>query len=91
MTITYPHTHRPSPQPVGVTLEAGATLDIVPPAEGLELAVRSGRVWITQTGDRNDYVLDADERFRTKRNGRVVVQALDSSTVALPTDANLNP
>ena len=43
---------------------------------GACIAVQSGRIWLTRTGDANDYVVDAGERHVAVRGGRVVVESL---------------
>ena len=43
---------------------------------GACIAVQSGRVWLTQTGDANDYVVDAGQRHVVARSGRVVIESL---------------
>jgi len=57
-----------------VRLAAHATLARELPA-GACIAVQSGRVWITQTGDADDYVVGAGERLVLARAGRVVVES----------------
>ena len=44
-------------------------------AAGACVAVQSGRVWLTQTGDANDYFVDAGQRHVVVRGGRVVIEA----------------
>jgi Protein of unknown function (DUF2917) len=41
---------------------------------GACIAVQSGRVWLTQTGDANDYFVDAGQRHVIVRGGRVVIE-----------------
>lgn len=45
-------------------------------ARGKTVSVKSGHVWITQTGDRHDTMLGPGERFRFDRGGRALVQGL---------------
>jgi hypothetical protein len=42
---------------------------------GTCIAVQSGRIWLTQTGDANDYFVDAGQRHVVVRAGRVVIEA----------------
>lgn len=74
MTINYP-----SNSPVSLNLDQGGILDFVPPSDGLTIDLRDGRLWVTQSGDPEDHVLQAGESFRTQKRGLVVVQALESS------------
>jgi len=52
-------------RPVTLRLRAGACI-----------AVQAGRVWLTRTGDANDYVVEAGERHVALRGGRVLVESL---------------
>ena len=47
---------------------------------GTCIAVQSGRVWLTQTGDANDYVIGAGERHVLARSGRVVLEGFAPQT-----------
>jgi len=55
-------------------LRAGSALAGRLPA-GACIAVHSGRVWLTQSGDANDYLVDAGHRHVLSRGGRVVVES----------------
>ena len=57
-----------------IRLASHATLARELPA-GACIAVQAGRVWLTQTGDPNDYFVDAGQRHVLARAGRVVVEA----------------
>jgi hypothetical protein len=57
-----------------IRLAAAATLAGHLPA-GACIAVQSGRVWLTQTGDAIDYIVAAGERHVVTRGGRVVIEA----------------
>jgi hypothetical protein len=68
-------------------LASHATLARELPA-GTCIAVQSGRVWLTQTGDANDYVVDAGQRHVTARAGRVVIESFaPQSSLRLLRDA----
>jgi hypothetical protein len=55
---------------------------------GACIAVQSGRIWLTQTGDANDYFVDAGQRHVVARHGRVVIEALSpQSTLRVTTAA----
>jgi hypothetical protein len=58
-----------------VRLAANTTL-VRELAAGASIAVQSGRVWLTQTGDANDYFVDAGQRHVVARRGRVVIEGL---------------
>jgi hypothetical protein len=42
---------------------------------GACIAVQCGRIWLTQTGDANDYFVDAGQRHVVARSGRVVIES----------------
>ena len=55
---------------------------------GTCIAVQSGRIWLTQTGDANDYFVDAGQRHVVARRGRVVIEAFSpQATLRVTTDA----
>lgn len=43
---------------------------------GLAIECSEGILWVTQEGDRKDYVLETGQRFVVARRGSVVVEAL---------------
>ena len=47
---------------------------------GACIAVQSGRVLLTQTGDANDYFVDAGQRHVLARGGRVVIESFTPQT-----------
>ncbi len=54
---------------------------------GACVAVQSGRVWLTQTGDANDYFIDAGRHHVVTRSGRVVIEAFSTlATLRLMAD-----
>jgi len=48
---------------------------------GACIAVTSGRIWLTQAGDANDYFVDAGERHVVTRAGRVVMEGFSPLTL----------
>ena len=57
-------------------------------AAGACIAVQSGRVWLTQTGDANDYFVGAGQRHVVVRTGRVVIEGFSALTLLrVSTDA----
>ena len=45
-----------------------------------QLFVASGVVWLTQSGSADDVLLLAGQSFRSRRSGKVVIQALAEGT-----------
>jgi len=69
-----------------VRLAASATVARQLPA-GACIAVQSGRIWLTQTGDANDYFVDAGQRHVVARHGRVVIEAFSPQATLRVTTA----
>lgn len=51
--------------------------------EGEVVSCSSGAIWLTQSGDLTDYVLQDGEPFTARYNGKVVVQALSAAVVCV--------
>jgi hypothetical protein len=91
MTITYGdvRAHITSPtaerqtQPVRFALQEQAVIRLTPSRHGITLQCWSGVLWVTQEGDPADHLLAAGETFQTRRAGRVVAQAMESSLVGV--------
>ena len=47
------------------------------------VSVKRGSVWVTQDGNREDYILEAGQRLRIDGDETVIVSALRASEVAL--------
>jgi hypothetical protein len=57
-------------------------------AAGACIAVQSGRVWLTQAGDANDYFIAAGQRHVLARAGLVVIEGdLASTTLRVLADS----
>jgi hypothetical protein len=52
-------------------------------AEGTRIVARSGSVWVTEEGDRQDHIMGPGDARVVARPGRTVVQALSPSRIAL--------
>ena len=52
-------------------------------ARGALVRCLEGLVWITQDGDRADYIVAAGDSFRVDRDGSVIVQATRPARVAI--------
>lgn len=63
-------------------LERGQTLGLLD-ACCTSVSVQAGEIWVTQEGDRADYVLGAGERLVLQRDGLAVLQALADARVAI--------
>ena len=50
---------------------------------GSEIRCLNGTLWITQSGDLKDYILERGEKFIAQRKGNLVLQALQNSTYRL--------
>ena len=63
-----------------IRLTARATLAARLPA-GACVAVQSGRIWLTQAGDANDYFIEGGERHVVTHGGRVVIESFTPQAV----------
>ncbi|MBK8325304.1 MAG: DUF2917 domain-containing protein [Betaproteobacteria bacterium] len=52
-------------------------------ASGALIEPTGGRLWITEEGERKDFVVRPGETFVVSRGGRTVVQAVDPAWVTL--------
>jgi hypothetical protein len=52
--------------------------------KGDVVACLRGTVWLTQSGDLTDYVLQNGERFVAARDGKVVIQGLSTALLCVP-------
>lgn len=52
-------------------------------AQGTEVSCRSGVLWITQDGDRDDVVLSAGESLRIGRNGLTLIYACKDAALRI--------
>ena len=64
------------------SIQKGAIL-VVPRPMHREIVCLSGSLWITHDGDPKDTTLEAGQSYRADRNGRMLVQALDSAELRL--------
>jgi hypothetical protein len=51
--------------------------------KGAVIQVQQGELWITQEGDRRDYLVGAGQSFRVQRSGVILAHALRSSSLSL--------
>ena len=63
-----------------IRLAAQAALAVRLPA-GACIAVQSGRIWLTQAGDANDYFIEGGQRHVVTRGGRVVIESFTPQAV----------
>ena len=62
---------------------ARGTLVRIQDARGLLIAVREGRVWLTQEHDPNDVVVDPHDSFRLDRDGLAILSTCRESLIRL--------
>ena len=76
-----------------LVMNKGEIICIDGDARGLEITSFAGTLWVTQTGDPNDYLLSASDCFKISQKGRVAVtackaaQAHFSATIAIKNPA----
>jgi hypothetical protein len=52
-------------------------------AQGTRIVTRSGSVWVTEEGDRQDHIMGPGDARVVARSGRTIVQALAPSRIGL--------
>jgi DUF2917 family protein len=65
-----------------VSLDAGEVLTLKD-AEGTSILARTGTVWVTEEGSREDRIIGPGETLVVAHAGRTVVQALKPSWISL--------
>lgn len=65
------------------SLDGTSVLSFDPAGEALVVRCESGVVWVTQEGDERDVVIHAGEEFVSAPEGRIAVQALEETQVAV--------
>jgi hypothetical protein len=64
-----------------VHLHAKEILELENQKGGIHLKVLSGTAWITQPGDPDDYILQANETVDIAKKGLVLVQAMPEASL----------
>lgn len=70
------------PSPFDLTLAHKAMFS-VSDASGVQIACRSGSLWITLDDDPRDVVLDAGDSFLTTEHRRALIYAMEESSLSL--------
>ena len=65
-----------------LALEAGQVLSL-DDAQGARIRALTGTVWITQEGSRKDHIVGPGDTLVVARNGRTVVQALQTAWITI--------
>ena len=63
-------------------LGKGRVIRIEPTPVPLRIECRHGRLWVTQAGAIHDTILKAGDSFKSRQQGRVVIEALENACVA---------
>jgi len=62
-----------------IMLNNGELVCIDGDARNLIVSCQVGRLWVTQPGDPNDYLVTSGENFIITRKGKIAVTALDDT------------
>ena len=65
-----------------LSLSAGQVLTL-DDAKGTRILARSGTVWITEEGDRDDHIVGPGDALIVAHPGRTVIQALDCAWISI--------
>lgn len=66
-----------------IVLKKNELLDLGDNLSGVEVLCRTGRCWLTQSGDSRDHILPAGSRVRIHTRGRVIVSASENCSLQL--------
>ncbi|MDZ4184708.1 MAG: DUF2917 domain-containing protein [Desulfuromonadales bacterium] len=66
-----------------ILLPVNETMSIDPVPENLRIVCRSGRIWLTQSGDSRDFLLREGEAFTAIQRGQIVLWALAEARIDL--------
>ena len=64
-----------------IVLNNGEIICVDGDARNLAVSCHSGRLWLTQPGDPNDYMITPGESFTITRKGKIAVTAMDDARV----------
>jgi hypothetical protein len=62
-----------------IVLNYGEIVCIDGDARNLTVSCQVGKLWVTQSGDPNDYMLSPGENFIITRKGKIAVTAFDDA------------
>ena len=51
--------------------------------QSVEILCKQGALWITRSGDRNDYTLTVGEHFVPQKSSMVIIEAIDEACFSL--------
>jgi hypothetical protein len=76
---------------MNITLHGPATVEmrrrdvewIERPVQGTKIMVEEGIVWLTQSGDRRDYILASGDKFAATKRGKLLIQAMRDAVVRI--------
>jgi len=49
----------------------------------MAIECKSGVIWVTHTGENQDYMLRAGKRYISKTKGKIIVEAIDESCLGI--------
>lgn len=72
-----------------IVMHKGEIICIDGDARGLEITNCSGTLWITQSGDPNDYLLTPGDLFTVSMTGRVAITACKTAQAHLSSPVSI--
>ena len=67
----------------GTTALPRGSLLLIEHGRGVEIELWDGELWVTQEGDRRDYLIGPGTRFRLEREGIVLANSLKGARITL--------
>ncbi len=66
---------------VEMILHPHEILDLHETGHRMAIECKSGVIWVTHTGENQDYMLRAGRRYVASTKGKIVIEALDESSL----------
>jgi hypothetical protein len=64
---------------IELVLHPHQILDLDETQHRMAIECKSGVIWVTHSGENQDYMLKAGKRFTSRTKGKIVIEALDEA------------
>ena len=68
-------------QKIELLLQPRQILDLVETEHRMAIECKSGVLWVTHSGESQDYMLRAGKRYISKTKGKIVIEAINQACV----------
>jgi hypothetical protein len=66
---------------IELLLKPRQILDLEETEHRMAIECKSGVLWVTHSGEKQDYMLKAGKRFTSKTKGKIVIEAINQACV----------